>query len=55
MCQYGYIEDSKLAFTQMGDSENNGTTIILQSLGIICSISMFNACGVAITKYASAA
>jgi hypothetical protein len=29
--------------------------LIVQSIGIIISISGFNACGVAITKYASAA
>ena len=29
--------------------------LIAQSIGIICSISCFNATGVAITKYASAA
>lgn len=51
LCPNGVIEDSKLAFQQM--SENH--TLIAQSIGIIFSIACFNACGVAITKYASAA
>lgn len=51
MCQYGYLEDSKMAFQQMGDYP----VLIAQSIGIIFSISCFNATGVAITKYASAA
>lgn len=50
MCQYGYLEDSLLAFQQMRDYP----ILIVQSVGIILSISCFNACGVAITKYASA-
>ena len=50
LCTNGYLEDSKLAFSQMGDNH----VLILQSIGIICSISCFNATGVAITKYASA-
>lgn len=49
-CTYGYLEDSKLAFEQMGQNHN----IIWESLGIIVSIACFNATGVAITKYASA-
>jgi hypothetical protein len=40
-----------MAFTQMGENP----VLIAQSIGIICSISCFNATGVAITKYASAA
>lgn len=40
-----------MAFQQMGDHP----ILIVQSIGIICSISCFNATGVAITKYASAA
>ena len=51
MCQYGYLEDSKMALQQMQDHP----ILIAQSIGIICSISCFNATGVAITKYASAA
>jgi len=51
MCQYGYLEDSKLALKQMGENP----ILIVQSIGIILSISCFNATGVAITKYASAA
>lgn len=51
MCPEGVLEDSKEAFRQMGDNK----TLIVQSVGIIISIACFNACGVAITKYASAA
>lgn len=51
MCNYGYLEDSKLAFQQMGENK----ILIVQSVGIIISIAAFNATGVAITKYASAA
>ncbi len=51
LCPDGVLEDTKLAFQQMGDNHR----LILQSVGIIISIACFNATGVAITKYASAA
>ena len=51
VCPDGVIEDSMKAFADMGTHPE----ILYQSLGIIVSIACFNACGVAITKYASAA
>ena len=50
MCVNGKIEDSLQALSQWGDHP----ILIFQSLGIVCSIAMFNATGVATTKYASA-
>ena len=51
LCNYGYLEDSKLALQQMSDCP----IVIVQAVGIIISIAGFNASGVAITKFASAA
>jgi hypothetical protein len=51
LCHNGYLEDSKSAFTQMGENH----VLILQSCFIIISIACFNATGVAITKFATAA
>ena len=48
--QNGKIEDSLSAFQDM----KNDSSLILYSIGIIISISAFNACGVSITKYAAA-
>lgn len=47
----GVIDDSALAFQQLA----RYPSVLLCSLGIILSISTFNATGQAITKYASAA
>lgn len=47
----GKIEDSLLAFNQLATYP----ALLWMSIGIICSISCFNATGVSITKYASAA
>jgi hypothetical protein len=51
LCNDGYLENSTLAFQQFKEYP----ILIGQSLGIIVSIGCFNATGVAITKYASAA
>jgi drug/metabolite transporter (DMT)-like permease len=51
LCHGGVLEDSKLAFKQMGEYPE----LIVMSVGIIISISCFNATGVTITKYASSA
>ena len=51
MCATPTLEDTTTAFHQIG---SHGM-LIATSLGIIVSISCFNATGVAITKYASAA
>jgi len=51
LCPDGVLEDTHLAFQQMGINHR----LILQSVGIIVSIACFNATGVTITKYASAA
>ena len=51
MCPFGRLEDSVIAFQQMWDNK----AILFLNLGIICSISSFNAFGVAVTKNASAA
>jgi len=47
----GVVEDSVQAFNQLGDNP----ILIVQCIGIICSIACFNAFGVATTKNASAA
>lgn len=51
MCAGGYIENSREAFNQLYAHP----VLILIAGGIIISIASFNATGVAITKYASAA
>lgn len=51
MCPFGKLEDTGFAFQQMWDNK----AILFLNLGIICSISSFNAFGVAVTKNASAA
>jgi hypothetical protein len=51
LCNYGRLEDSAFAMKQM----QANPLIIVQYLGIICSISCFNVFGIATTKYASAA
>jgi len=51
ICHYGRLEDSAFAMKQMQDNP----WIIVQYIGIICSISCFNVFGIATTKYASAA
>lgn len=51
LCNYGYLENSAFAFKQMGE---NGL-VILEILLTILSIACFNSCGIACTKYASAA
>ena len=51
LCNYGYLENSAFAFSQMGE---NGWIIFLIFLTII-SIAAFNSFGIATTKYASAA
>mmetsp|Transcript_6838 Transcript_6838/g.11540 ORF Transcript_6838/g.11540 Transcript_6838/m.11540 type:complete len:329 (-) Transcript_6838:131-1117(-) len=50
MCPYGVVEDTSAVFEEMGDHPE----LIWYSLLIIVSICLFNATGVAITKYASA-
>lgn len=47
----GVIDDSTLAFKQLGEFP----ALLLMSFGIVVSIAAFNATGVSITKYASAA
>jgi len=51
LCNFGYLEDSAFAFSQMGA---NGI-LILESVGVIISIACFNMFGIATTKNASAA
>lgn len=51
LCHGGKLEDSKAAFQNMKDHPE----LIAMSIGIIFSIGCFNATGVTITKYASAA
>lgn len=51
LCNYGYLENSALAFQQMGE---NGMVIFLYFL-TMCSIAGFNVTGISTTKYASAA
>jgi len=50
LCTNGHLEDTPKAFSDMGYNSN----ILIESIGIIISIACFNACGVAVTKYASA-
>lgn len=51
MCNYGYLENSAFMFYQMGQ---NGVIIFLCFLTIfVCA--GYNACGISVTKYASAA
>ena len=47
----GFVENSLLAFRQL----STYPALAWMSIGIIVSIACFNACGVSITKYASAA
>jgi hypothetical protein len=51
LCHNGYLENTTAAFHEFKEHP----ILIGQSLGIIVSIGCFNATGVAITKYASAA
>ena len=51
LCPYGKLEDSIVAY----DDFVNNPTLILLSVGVLFSISTFNACGVTVTKNASAA
>ena len=51
MCATPTLEDTKAAWAQI----TSHNTLIITSLGVIVSISCFNATGVSITKYASAA
>jgi len=51
LCHNGQLENTVTAFQQFGEHP----VLIAQSIGIIISIACFNATGVAITKYASAA
>lgn len=51
LCHNGKLEDSSKAFEEFGEHPQ----LIAMSIGIIFSIGAFNACGVAVTKYASAA
>ena len=51
ICPYGKVEDTPQAFYEMGE---NGW-ILAFGLGTILTIAAFNALGVAVTKYASAA
>jgi len=51
LCHNGYLEDSITAFKEFGEHPE----LIAMSLGIIVSIGCFNATGVAVTKFASAA
>lgn len=51
LCHNGYLENTKQAFKEFGEHPS----MIAMSLGIIVSIGSFNATGVAVTKYASAA
>lgn len=51
LCHNGKLEDSAKAFQEFGEQPR----LILMSLAIIVSIGSFNACGVTITKNASAA
>lgn len=51
LCHDGQLENTTKAFQQFGENP----VLIFQSIGIIISIACFNATGVAITKYASAA
>lgn len=51
ICHDGYLEDSLLAFQQMGEHNE----LIICAICIIFSIGSFNALGVAVTKYASSA
>lgn len=51
LCNYGRLEDSAFAFKQMAANP----VIIVEYIGIICSISLFNVFGISTTKYASAA
>jgi len=51
LCNFGYLENSAYAFTQMSDKH----VIWYQNAMIMVSIASFNAFGIATTKYASAA
>ena len=51
ICPHGRLEDTPRAFREMG----NNPWILAFGLGSILSIAFFNAFGVAVTKYASAA
>jgi len=51
LCAYGYLENSSFAYYQMS---LNGY-IIMNLVLTVFSIAFFNSCGIAMTKYASAA
>lgn len=51
VCPYGRVEDVPQAFYEMGQNP----LIAVYGIGVIFSIAFFNAFGVAVTKYASAA
>lgn len=51
ICPHGRLEDTPQAFYEMG----NNPVILLFGIGSLLSIAFFNAFGVAVTKYASAA
>lgn len=51
LCNFGYLENSSYAFTQMADDG----TIIWLAFGMMISIACFNVCGITTTKVASAA
>uniref|UniRef100_A0A7S3N6J9 Solute carrier family 35 member F6 n=1 Tax=Euplotes harpa TaxID=151035 RepID=A0A7S3N6J9_9SPIT len=51
VCPYGKVEDTPQAFYEMGDN----AWIWVLGLGSVFSIAFFNAFGVSVTKYASAA
>ena len=51
LCHYNYLENSAFAFTQMGENK----WLVIETVGSILSVACFNCCGIATTKYASAA
>ena len=51
LCPYGKLEDSIMAFREFGDNP----VILMMTILSTFSIAIFNGCGIAVTKYASAA
>ena len=51
LCHNGYLENTSQVFEDF----RNHPELLAMALAQVCSIACFNACGVSITKYASAA
>lgn len=50
LCNFGYVENSAFAFAQMGRNH----ALILLTFADVVNVGLFNAFGLAVTKYGSA-